>query len=209
MRRFYLLTRDLHLYVGLFVSPFVLVFALSVFYLVHGLVQRPAPAVSPGVRVVSNVELPPDLAQLTGRPRVEALRPVLDQLGVKGEIDFVLLAPNEHRVIVPVRQPGHDTIVTLNYEQRTAAVAAAGQSLAEAVAYLHKMPGPHNVAVRGNTPAMRGWRVLADATAYSILFLTVSGIYMWAVLRAERRIGLALMLAGAVSFFGLVYAIAT
>ena len=43
MRRFYLTTRDLHLYVGLFVSPFVLVFSVSVFYLVHGLAQRPAP----------------------------------------------------------------------------------------------------------------------------------------------------------------------
>ena len=208
MRRFYLLTRDLHLYVGLFVSPFVLVFAVSVFYLVHGLVQRPAPAVGPGVRIVSNLDLPPALAQLTGRPRVEALRPVLEQLGVKGEIDFVRLVANEHRMVVPVRRPDHDTVVTLDFDQRTATIASTRQSLGEAVAYLHKMPGPHNVAVRGNTAAMRGWRVLADATAYAVLFLTVSGIYMWAVLRAERRVGLALMLAGAVSVFGLVYAIA-
>ena len=28
--------RDLHLYLGLFVSPFVLLFAVSVFYLNHG-----------------------------------------------------------------------------------------------------------------------------------------------------------------------------
>ena len=34
-KRFYLITRDLHLYFGLFVSPFVLVFAFSVFFLVH------------------------------------------------------------------------------------------------------------------------------------------------------------------------------
>ena len=127
MRRIYLLTRDLHLYVGLFVSPFVLVFAISVFYLVHGIVQRPAPTVGPEVRVVSNVNLPPDLAQLTGRPRVDALRPVLNQLGVKGEVDFVRLISNEHRVVVPVRRPGYDTIVTLDYEQRTATVTAVGQ----------------------------------------------------------------------------------
>ena len=29
-KRFYLVTRDLHLYLGLFISPFVLVFAISV-----------------------------------------------------------------------------------------------------------------------------------------------------------------------------------
>jgi hypothetical protein len=43
MRRIYLITRDLHLYVGLFLSPFILVFSISVFYLVHGLALRPAP----------------------------------------------------------------------------------------------------------------------------------------------------------------------
>jgi hypothetical protein len=43
MRRLYLITRDLHLYFGLFLSPFILVFSVSVFYLVHGLAQRPAP----------------------------------------------------------------------------------------------------------------------------------------------------------------------
>lgn len=32
MRCLYLITRDLHLYVGLFLSPVVLVFSISVFY---------------------------------------------------------------------------------------------------------------------------------------------------------------------------------
>jgi hypothetical protein len=36
-RPFYRVTRDLHLYFGLFISPFILVFAVSVFFLVHRL----------------------------------------------------------------------------------------------------------------------------------------------------------------------------
>jgi len=35
MKRFYAVTRDLNLHFGLFVSPFMLVFAISVFFLVH------------------------------------------------------------------------------------------------------------------------------------------------------------------------------
>jgi hypothetical protein len=54
---------------------------------------------------------------------------------------------------------------------------------------------------------MRIWRWLADGTVYLVLFLSISGVYLWAVLRAERRIGLALIAAGAVSFFGSVYAL--
>ena len=93
MRRLYLVTRDLHLYIGLFLSPFVLVFAVSVVYLGHGL-------------------------------------------------------------------------------------------------------------------APRAWRILADATAYLLLVITVSGIYLWVALRAERRVGVILLLAGAITFWGLVYAVA-
>ena len=106
MRRFYLLTRDLHVYVGLFLSPFVLVFSASVFYLVHGFAQRPAPRPSDSSRTVNDLAVPPGLASLQGRARVDALRPILAQAGVSGEVDFVRHLPDEHRLIVPVRVPG-------------------------------------------------------------------------------------------------------
>jgi hypothetical protein len=208
MRRFYLVTRDLHLYVGLFLSPFILVFALSVFSLVHGFASRPAPNPSDSAQVVTGLTIPPDLAKLQGRARVDALRPVLDKLDVRGEIDFVRHVPEEHKVIVPVRLPARDAIVTLDYEKRTAMVVSTRHSVGQALVYLHKMPGPHNVDVRGNSWLVRAWAFLADVTVYLLLFLTLSGVYMWAVLKAERRIGLVLIFAGALSFFGLVYAIA-
>jgi hypothetical protein len=208
MRRFYLITRDLHLYIGLFLSPFVLVFSASVFYLVHGAAQRPAPAPSDSSRTVNNVAVLAGLAGMQGRARVDALRAMLDQVGVSGEIDFVRHLPGEHRVIVPVRLPNRDTVVSLDYEQRTATITSREHSIGDALVYLHKMPGPHNVDVRGNSPLMRWWKVLADATAYLTLFITISGIYLWIALKAERRVGLALVLAGAITFWGLVYAIA-
>jgi hypothetical protein len=208
MRRVYLITRDLHLYVGLFLSPFILVFSASVFYLVHSLAQRPAPDPAEPSRTATNLSLPPDVARMTGRIRVDALRPVLEQLGVRGEIDFVRHAASEHRLIVPVRLPDRDTIVSLDYEQRTATVTTRRQSFGDALVYLHRMPGPHNADVRGNSRLMHAWRVVADATAWLLLFITLSGIYLWVALRAERRTGLLLFLAGAVTFWGLVYVVA-
>ena len=208
MRRFYLITRDLHLYLGLFLSPFILVFSASVFYLVHGIAQRPAPERSDAFRSAANLSVPPDIAGMQGRARVEALRPVLEQLGVRGEIDFVRHIPKEHRLVVPVRLPDRDTVVDLDYEHRTASLTSRRQTLGDVLVYLHKMPGPHNADVRGNSPLIRAWRVLADATVYVLLFITVSGIYLWTALKAERRIGLVLILAGAATFWGLVYVIA-
>ena len=208
MRRLYLVTRDLHLYVGLFLSPFILVFSLSVFYLVHGYAQRPAPAASDASRTVANLSVPADIARLQGRARIDALRPLLEQLGVRGEIDFVRHVAREHRLIVPVRLPDRDTVVNLDYDRQTATVTSRGHSLGDALVYLHKTPGPHNVDVRGNSRLMRAWRVFADATVYLFLFITLSGIYLWVALRAERRVGLLLILAGGSTFWGLVYVIA-
>ena len=204
----YLLTRDLHLYAGLFLSPFVLVFSVSVFYLVHGSAYRPAPDPSESSRTVNNLAVPPNLASLQGRARVDALRSVLDQVGISGEVDFVRHLPGEHRLIAPVRLPSRDTLVSLDYEQRTAIITSRRHSFGDALVYLHKMPGPHNVDLRGNSLLMRWWRHLADATAYVTLFITVSGIYLWLALTAERRVGITLVLAGGVTFWVLVYAIA-
>jgi len=39
------------------------------------------------------------------------------------------------------------------------------------------------------------------------LFVTLSGIYLWYVLRAEQRVGAGLLGAGAIAFFGIVYAL--
>jgi len=208
MRRFYLITRDLHLYGGLFLSPFVLAFSVSVFYLVHGFAQRPAPDQPASSRIVNDLVVPRGLAGMQGRARVDALRSVLDQVGVGGEVDFVRHVPGEHRLIVPVRLPTRDAVVSLDYEQRSATISAREHSLGDALVYLHKMPGPHNADVRGNTPLMRWWRLLADASVYLTIFITVSGIYLWVALKAERRVGLVLVLAGAITFWGLVYAIA-
>lgn len=207
MRRFYLITRDLHLYFGLFISPFILLFAVSVFFLVHGLPETGGPAAPQVSRTVTGVQVPREVANLAGRARVDALRPVLDQLGVHGEVDFIRHVAREHRLVIPVRVPGRETMVTLDYDQGTAIVSLRTLAFSEALMYLHKTPGPHNVNVRGNSLFMRLWRALADVTVYLFLFITISGIYLWVSLRAERRIGLALLLAGACSCFGLIYVI--
>ena len=70
---------------------------------------------------------------MQGRSRVDALRPVLDQAGVSGEIDFVRHLPGEHRLIVPVRLPNRDTVVSLDYEQRTATITSRDHSLGAAI----------------------------------------------------------------------------
>ena len=202
--RFYLIIRDLHLYTGLFISPFVLVFAISVFYLVHAWV--PAESSRPP-RKVTNLKLLPNVQDLSGRARVDAVRSILDQVGVQGEIGFIRHIPKERRLVVPMSIPGRQTVLTIDLAAQTATVLERQTGLADALVLLHKVPGPHLVDIRMNWFPMLVWRFLADGTVYLLLFITASGIYLWAVLRSERHVGLTLLTLGAFSFFGVVYAV--
>src|ERR1039457_3735918 len=100
-RRFYRLIRDLHLYLGLFISPFVLVFAVSVFFVVHSWRPRIASETST-TRVVSVLALPGDLQRLSGRPLIDALKPALEKAGVRGEVGFVQHLVKEEKLIIQI-----------------------------------------------------------------------------------------------------------
>lgn len=203
-KRLYLISRDLHLYFGLFISPFVLVFSFSIFFLVHTWIPGSKSAI-PVSRTAKDVRIPPDLDRLTGRPRVEAVKDTLRQLGVEGEVGNIRHLPKEHRLLIPVVVPGRETTVDVDLANRTAKIEQRNTGIWDAMVLLHKSPGPHLVAIRMNWAYMGVWRWLADTTVYVLLFLSITGVYLWAVLKAERRIGLVLLGAGAISFFGIVY----
>ena len=204
--RFYRLIRDLHLYLGLFISPFVLVFAVSVFFVVHCWRPRIGSETST-TRVVSALPLPGDWQELSGRPLIDALKPTLEKAGVRGEVGFVQHLVKEEKLIIPVTIPGRETTVSIRIASGEATIVTRETGLADAMATLHRSPGEHAPAIRMNWFYMQAWRWLADTTAYLILFISVSGIYLWYVLRTERRVGLVLLLAGALSLFGLAYAL--
>lgn len=203
--RAYPILRDLHLYLGLFVSPFVALFAVSVFFLVHSWV--PGGKSAPAVRTVSDVDFPQGLESAKGLDQIAALRQVLDGLAVSGEIGYVRYIPRERRFVLPVTRPGEQSTVELFLERRAASISTVRAGVADAMVYLHKMPGPHNVSIRGNSPHVQAWRWFADATVYFLLLVSVTGVYLWAILKAERRVGLGLLGAGALSFGGLIYAL--
>jgi hypothetical protein len=191
------------LYFGLFISPFLLLFAASVFFLNHAkIVPDRWSAVD-----VYKVEIPADIDRAQGKEAIARAQMILRQIGVTGEIGFTRLVRQSRHFVFPVSKPGLETNVDVDLQAGTAKVSRRPTSVWEGMAYLHKMPGPHNVAIRGNWVGTNAWRWFADATIYLTLFITMTGIYLWWVLKAERTIGLALLAAGAFTFFGLIYAV--
>lgn len=206
-RRLYTITRDLHLYLGLFITPFVLLFSVTVFFFVHAIAPKFG-AETTRTRVATGVLIPPDLLKLSGRAMIDALKPTLASINVPGEIGFIRHVVSDDSLIIPVSVPGRMTTVTIRIAQREANIVTRETGLADALMTLHRSPGEHAPALSRNWFAMRAWRWLSDTTAYFTLFITLSGLYLWYVLRAERRIGYILLASGTLLFFGLAYVVA-
>ena len=194
-------TRDVHLYVGLFVSPFVLVYAVSAILLNHAYLpwggQDARPAETRTVRV----------AVTDAEDGLAVARQVRAQVGVRGEIGFVSRKAGSPRLGFPIETPGRTTHVRVDLATGMTTLERRDTGVWDATIWLHKMPGPHNVKLRGNWVFTRLWSWLADGTVYLLLFLSATGIYLWTVLKAQRRTGLLFLGAGALSFVAIVVGI--
>lgn len=118
---------------------------------------------------------------------------------------WVKYLPKVHQLVIPVTVPGRETTVTLDLMKREGSIVQRTTGLADALMVLHMSPGQHLADIRKNWFYMRLWSWLADATVYVTLFITVSGLYLWYALRAERRVGIGLLSVGALSFLGITY----
>lgn len=192
--------RDLHLYAGLFVSPFVIIYAVSALSLNHAYLPWDSGDTLVESRKVA-VNVPGDTNAL------EIARQVRAQLGVSGEIGFVNRNRRTQRVSFPIETPGAITTVRFDPGTGTAEVERKESGVWAGMIYLHRIPGPHNVSIRGNWLATRVWGWVADASVYVLLFVSASGVYLWAVVRAERKTGLLFLGGGALCFVALIVGI--
>ena len=198
-RNFNYWTRTLHLYLGLFLSPFILIFALSAIVIAHAAMPWGGAEAPVQTRVV--VFAPPAIED-----NLAFAREVQRRLGLAGEIDYVGRRAGSNNIVIPIRQPGLNH--TIRLIDGTATIETQKTGLWDGLVYLHKKPGPHNVAMQKNSSPMAVWAVLADATIYLLLFATVSGIYLWLLLRSERKAGLVCLGLGALSFMAAVLVVA-
>jgi hypothetical protein len=196
--------RDLHLHFGLLVSPFVMLFAASVLFLNHSKVETEAWS---STETRQDLKIPEGIATARGVDALAPAKAILAQIDVSGEVGFTRFVKTTGHFVFPVSKPGRETMVDVDLAARTATVSERRTSVWEALAYLHKMPGPHNAAIRGNWMGTQIWRWYADATIYLLLFISITGIYLWWTIRAERLVGAMLLTAGALTFSGLIYAI--
>lgn len=193
--------RDLHLYTGLFLSPVIVVFALSVIFLNHTWLPWGGQDGTEAIQSTDIVTLPDAETDL------ELAKVIQAQLDLPGEIDFINRNEATQTLSFPITAPGYRTMIRIDLASGAAAIQEQRTGLWDAMNYLHKMPGPHNVSVRGNWVGTRVWGWVADVTVYLLLFISATGVYLWTLLRSERKAGLLFLGGGALSFFLIILAI--
>ena len=178
----------------MFISPFILLFAASVFYLNHGklILAHDTPA-----ETYRDLTIPDGFDRLKGREAVERAQADPSASGRERRNRISPLRPKRSPSDFSGLEGGLARRPSTSIStRRTATVKRRAMGMWESISYLHKIPGPHNVAIRGNWVGTQAWRVIADATIYLLLFISLSGIYLWWAIKAERRIGLALLACG-------------
>jgi len=197
MKKYYSWVRTLHLYLGLLISPFLLLFAVSILVFNHpGNFNKKAPSKNSTVLTTSWDSIPVRHTDLL------TAKAIILKLGIKGEIDFI--SKNDSIISFPVRTPGVINQIRVNKLNHNVSVTRTEVGTLRATTFLHAMPGQHNASMRGNSGFIATWRYIVDIIVYSVLFLTVSGVFLWYLLPFERKPGIYILAAGFLVFIGLL-----
>jgi len=183
MKQYYSLARWLHLYFGLFISPFILIFSISILVLNHAdyfNALRPTRELKPVQKRLIHFQ-----AQ---RSDSLTAKSILGQLGITGEIDWI--SRTDSTLSFPVNRPGLNKRISINTKTGVVLISERDEGILKGTTYLHMMPGQHNARMRGNSVLMKTWRVATDVVVYFVLFVSATGVFMWYFLRPERNLGI-------------------
>ena len=194
--------RWLHLYTGLFLVPWMLVYAASAFFLNHGPTFREWLDVKPPhLEVVREIDFVPN--DSFPKDWNEQAAVILEHIELEGA-HRVLLAQSNARQLKIMRICGSGNyVVTWRRPNKTIVVEQQRPfSYLRLVNFLHFRGGygqPY--------PAHILWAVVVDAIALSMAFWAVSGIYIWARRPKKRLLGGVCVVAGSLLFVALVLAL--
>lgn len=191
--------RLLHLYTGLFLIPWMFVYAISAISLNHHSLIVKYVGVPPATwKVVEQLEFtPPKSFPTTPVARAEALLRQLD-------MDGPHVVPRQQRpgqlVVLRISGAGNRRITWFMHAGKIRIEKQQPFSSLRLINFLHFRCG-----FAQSYFAFDAWAVLVDAVAGCLVFWSVSGLYIWARRRSRRIWGSVFLLSGFGSFALLVY----
>ena len=189
MRMLSKLVRQCHMYLALFLAPWVLLYGLSSLYMNH----RDRPPNRPGeepeaphgaLALEREIKLP---------PQIDSPRQVLAHAGLDGP--HWAEPPKGGRIVIHRGEPGRPVLVTWDTANRTARIERESFHAGSFLMRLHKKTGYLSGYRTGNI-----WAAMVDLTAVAIAFWAASGIWLWLEIGPSRWWGAAVVLGGLALF---------
>lgn len=200
-RKFQLLIRKLHVYVGLFFFGFLLVFTVSAFTLNHR--WRLWDVARNRVEISREVECKAPEKELD---KLALGQYVSKKAGVYGEIRSVFVQPERSQIEVVVYRPGYQANLLVDTAKGIARVKESHMNGWILMMNLHTLTGLHsNLQEKRNWLPTHLWSLVMDLTVLAVLFLLGSGLYLWLQLAHLRRMGLCMLGIGFASLLALVF----
>lgn len=190
--------RWLHLYTGLFLTPWMLVYGTSALFLNHNAWFQEKLGIEPmKMAEVRRMDFVPD----DGFPRdpEQQAERILALLDLQGPHRVLPKPPPNQMVIMRLSLSGNRRIVWLKRQSQLIVQKQGPFSYYRLIHMLHFRAGYGQ-----SRAAFVAWAVIVDAVAVSLWLWVLSGIYLWARRKGKRALGLILLLGGIGTFTTLV-----
>ena len=196
MKNINLLFRRTHLYLGMFLVPWIFVYAFSTFMLNHGPTFR---AMRPGPDAWTHLwekEYTKELPESQGELR-EWAEAVLAEQGYQPARFGA--NRNSQRVLMTVQRFVRPVRITYRFNENKLIAERRDGSFVEALLRLHFRAG------YGQGSALQWiWGLIVDIVCVSFLIWIITGLYLWWKIPRTRNWGWVALGAGAVTFVGLL-----
>jgi hypothetical protein len=184
--------RTLHLYTGLFLVPWMMVYAVSAFCLNHSSWFTEGLQLTQKWETLREVEFTPgsELPQT----REEQAAAILRHVDLDGPHQIVGTPSASEMVVIRYSVTGHYRVT---WQPSRSRVVVARFQPASAYSVINALHFQHRYRPYF---AHLAWAIVVDATALSTVFWVISGIYLWARQRSQRLLGGICLIAGLVLF---------
>lgn len=194
-----LILRRIHLYLALFLAPWVLMYAFSTFVMNHRtLFHGPEPVAPPRFEVERELTYPGEMAE--GATARQIAQQLLATLELDGR-HVVDRSSTSLKVVVNRQHPASPRRITYNASDKRVVIEKMVFSGPGFLERMHRRRGFQPGYVLENL-----WAASVDLTIAGLFLLAFSGIWMWWTIRAARSWG-ALALGAGFALFGLFLAV--
>ena len=192
--RFDKIMRQLHLYIALFLAPWLLMYATSAFLLNHNdWFKDLFDVIPPGWAIIQEQDIKP--SQISSSKPELAAREVLNILDLQGEYQLLSESNQNRLIVLRYSGAGNYRVTWLRMQGKAIVERYVPSSMYGFLHYLHFKSGYERQKTASDV-----WAMIVDFVTISIWIWVISGLYLWIRRRKYQRVDILIFSSGITAF---------